>query len=170
MKRYIHAAYIRAMSIEKSKLEKRMEAWSVLIAEHLAKCAMYGDSLGQGKYNHWVEHELATWLSDTNEIVCKHNNKKLKPRQYEEQLFGWLGNSRADARVNLHELQRKNRSSSEPYPEVEVDDKMIEGMYQISQAVIERFVPLLATRNSLTKQDIESILHNIMDPICTGRS
>ena len=166
MKRYIRTTYIRAMSIEKNKLEKRMEAWSELIAEHLAKCAMYGDSLGEGKYNHWIEHELATWISDTNDAICKHNNKKLKPKQYEEMLFGWLGNSRVDARVNLHELQRYNKSTSDPYPDVPVDDAMIDRMYKISKLVVQRFVPILATRNSLTKQDVESILHNIIDPVC----
>ena len=166
MKRIIKDSAIFSMALEKSKLEKRMESWSSLVAEHLSKCAMYGDSLLGDKYNHWIEDELATYISDTNDTVCKHNNKKLKPKQYEAKLFGWLSDSESEAKANLHDLQIKNAKLPDPYPYVEVDDAMITRMTQISKQVIDVFVPLLSSKNSVTKQEIERKLHEILDPIC----
>lgn len=166
MKRYIKSSSIFAMAIEKDKLEQRMRSWSDLIVEHLAKCAMYGDTLPGNKYNHWIEHELATWLSDTNDSICKHNNKKLKPSQYESILFGWLSDSPADARANLHDLQIHNKKHSNNYPYVEVDSDMISRMTEISKRILATFIPLLASKNDLSKKDIEDKLHEILDPIC----
>ena len=169
MKRFIKPSqYILAMSIEKSRLEKRMESWSGLIAEHLSKCAMYGDSLPGDKYNHWIEDEIATWISSANDAVCKHNHKKLKPRQYEDILFGWLSDSRAEANGNLIDLQIHNKKSSEPYPYVKIDDDMIDRMTKISSKVLTTFVPLLSSINTVSKPEIETMLHNIIDPICLG--
>lgn len=170
MKRWIKSStYIKGMAIDRSKLITRMEAWDQEIVEHLAKCAMYGETLGYGKYNHWIEDELATWLSDTNDAICKHNKGKLKPKQYESILFASLGDSRVDARINLHELQRYNKKKTNSYPEVPVDDKMVERMYLISERVKEEFVPLLASINNLSKEDIEEKLHSIIDPICKSQ-
>ena len=168
MKRFVKSSEsILAMSTEKSKLEKRMEAWSDLIAEHLSKCAMYGDSLPGDKYNHWIEDELATWISDTNETICKHNHKKLKPKHYENILFGWLSDDVAEAKSNLHDLQIHNkRSGGESYPYVEVDDAMIDRMTKISSGILTTFVPLLSSINTTSKQEIETMLHNIIDPVC----
>ena len=168
MKKMIKSETILAMAMDKSRLEKRMDAWSDVIAQHLAKCAMYGDTLPGDKYNHWIEDEIATYIRDTNDIVCKHNKRKLKPKQYEDKLFGWLSNDAAEARSNLHDLQIHNKKSSQPYPYVEVDDVMVERMRKISEQVIKVFVPLLASVNSATKYEIETKLHEIIDPVCKG--
>ena len=154
------------MAMAKAKLEKRMDAWSDKIVEHLSKCAMYCDSLPGNKYNHWIEDELATWLSDVNETTCKHNGKKLKPSQYESILFGWLGDELSDARSNLHDLQLHNSRIENQYPYVKVDEEMVRRMYEISRKIIEVFVPILSVKNSLTKKDIEKKLHEIIDPVC----
>ena len=39
-------------------------------------------------------------------------------------------------------------------------------MTAISSAVIDKFVQLLSCINTITKQDIEQILHHIIDPVC----
>ena len=158
--------YINAYAKKRKKLNKTMDKYGELIAEHLAKCAMYGDTLKNGKYKHWIEDELATWIIDINESICKQNNKKLKPVQYADVLFGDLGDSMVDARVNLHLLQEQNKKSEHPYPFRKVDDDMINRMFKISQAVIQKFPPLLATVNTLSKADIEFMLHQIIDPVC----
>ena len=157
---------IFGMSQERAPFKKKMESWGELIEEHLSKCAMYGDTLSGGKYNHWIEDELATYLSDTNDATFKPKGSKLKPHDYESLLFGGLGDDRTDARICLHNLQAYNRKQKESYPYVTVDDDMIDKMYRASQAIINKFVPILSTKNSLSKKDIESILHNILDPIC----
>lgn len=165
MKRLI-PTYIQAMSLDKHKLINKLDSWSEEITEHVAKCVMYGTTLGESKYNHWIEHEIATWICDANDFTCKHNNKKLKPRDYEDHLFGYLGDSIAEARANLHGLQLHNKKFYESYPYIEVDDDMIRKMFDASQQILAQFVPILSSKNSLTKDDIQSILHNILDPIC----
>ena len=157
---------IFAMAMGKARLEKRMDAWSDLIAEHLSKCAMYGDTLPGDKYNHWIEDEIATYISDTNDIVCKHNKRKLKVKQYENRLFGWLSDEAAEAKSNLHNLQIQNKKALESYPYVEVDEAMIERMRKISGQVVSTFVPILSSINNITKDEIEDKLHHIIDPVC----
>ena len=166
MKRYIHSSTYISAAIDRNKLLVRLDAWGEEVAEHLAKCAMYGDSLGQGKYDHWIKDELATWISDANEAICKHNNGKLKPKQYEDTLFGFLGDSYVEARMNLHALQSRNKRYSDAYPFKQVDSAMIERMYSISNAVIAKFVPLLSSKNTFTKDDVEILLHSVIDPVC----
>lgn len=158
------------MSQERAPFKKKMESWADLIEEHLAKCVMYGDSLPGNKYNHWIKDELATYISDTNDATFKPKGDKLKPKDYETILFGNLGDSEIDARISLHDLQVHNKKSSEPYPFKHVDSDMIDKMYRASQSLIKKLVPILSSRNSLDKKDIESILHNVLDPICKEES
>lgn len=156
------------MAEPKDKIKKKMDARSDKITEHLAKCAMYGDSLGEGKYNHWIEHELANWISEINDLVSKPDGKKLKLRFYEDILFGGLGDSRADAKANLTDLEIYNSRTANPYPKVDIDDEMIDRMFKISEAMISKIAPILSTKNSFDKADFEVLLHSIMDPICKG--
>lgn len=164
MKRFI---YICAAE-SKDKIKSKMKARADKIVEHLAKCAMYGDGLGVGKYNHWIEHELANWISEINELISKPDNKKLKSKFYEELLFGGLGDDISDAKANLTDLQLYNGKKSNPYPFVNIDSEMISRMYKISQEMFGKIVPILSTKNSYTKADIELILHHILDPVCKG--
>jgi hypothetical protein len=158
--------YIQAHAKSRKKLISTLDAYDELIVEHLAKCAMYCNSLPGDKYNHWIEDELATWLSDVNDSVCKQNNGKLKKKQYAEGLFGGLGNSEVDARINLRLLQEHNKKAKDPYPYVEIDEAMISRMHIISEQVIQKFVPILASRNTIDKDDIAFMLHRIIDPVC----
>lgn len=163
MKRFV---YICAMAEPKDKIKKKMKTRSDKIVEHLAKCAMYGDSLGPGKYNHWIEHELATWISEINELVSKPDGKKLKLKFYQDILFGALGDSRADAKANLTDLQIYNSRKSNPYPKVEIDDDMVDRMCIISENMLGKIAPILSTKNNFNKRDIEQLLHNLIDPSC----
>lgn len=168
MKRYIYSEYIMAMAVSKDDIIEKMKGRRKKVAEHLAKCAMYGDGLGSGKYNHWIEHELATWISDINDLVSKPKNKKLKPDTYAEKLFGALGDSKSDAKSALIDLQLYNDSKQNKYPYVEIDEEMVGRMHKITQSMLTKIVPILATKNSLSKEDIENLLHSILDPICKG--
>lgn len=164
MKRFIYVCAAET----KDKIKDKMIARSDKITEHLAKCAMYGDSLGSSKYNHWVEHELANWISEINELICKPDNKKLKSKFYENLLFGGLGDDLSDAKANLTDLQLYNGKKPNPYPFVDIDEDMVRRMYQISQEMFGKIVPILSTKNSYNTKDIEVILHHILDPVCKG--
>ena len=168
MKRYRYYTAIEGMSVSKDEMITKMKNRAPKLAEHLAECAMYGDGLGRSKYNHWVDHEIATWLSDINKLPSKPKNKKLKPNDYAFYLFDPLGDEWSDAEVALHDLQLYNSSKSNSYPFVEVDESMIRRMFDITQIMLTKIVPILASPNSLTKKDIEGILHTLLDPICTG--
>ena len=165
MKKFV---YIQAMSMNQDDIIDKMKGRKKKVAEHLAKCAMYGDGLGSGKYDHWIEHELATWISEINEITAKPKGKKLKPSAYADYLFGALGDERADARSALIDLQLYNSDKAKPYPEVEIDEDMVDRMYAITQQMLGKVVPILSTKNNFNKQEIENLLHSLLDPICKG--
>lgn len=165
MKRFV---YIQAMSMNQDDIIDKMKGRKKKVAEHLAKCAMYGDALGSSKYNHWIEHELSTWIAEINEITSKPKGKKLKQSAYANYLFGAIGDDRADARAVLTDLQLYNGSRPNPYPYVEVDEEMVDRMFAITEQMLGKVVPILSTKNNFSKTDIESLLHNLLDPICKG--
>ena len=155
---------ILGMSEQRKRVLTFLDGLADRIVEHVAKCAMYQNSLG--RYDHWV-HELAVWFADANDKTCKPNNKKLSVQEYKDTILDGLGTSSADARINLHELQHYNKKyEDESYPYVEVDEDMIERMYKASQAVIGKIAPLLASKNNLDRPDIELMLHETLDTIC----
>lgn len=157
--------YIKAMALSRAELIKIMESYSHEISQHVAKCSMYCDSLGNGKYDHWIS-EIAGWISYINNIVCKFNKGKLKPQQYADTLFGGLSDDLNDAEAILHALQIHNGKSVNPYPFREVDYNMSKRMVDCGKIIIETFVPILAVKNNLTSSSIKAILHDILDPIC----
>lgn len=155
---------ILAMSAPRQKIIGYLDGASKEVAMHVAKCAMYQDTLG--RYNHWI-HELAIWISDGNDMTCKPGNRKLRARDYEDTIFGYLGDGVSDAKTNLHELQRYNRKfEAESYPEVQVDDDMIDRMYRASRAVTQTFAPLMTSKNDLELKQIENKLHEALDKEC----
>lgn len=157
---------IYAMSQERGPFKQKMLSWGALIEEHVCKCVMYGDSLPGDKYNHWIEDELATWLSDCNDVTFKPSNKKLKSAEYDKLLFGGLGDELSDARICLHNLQVHNSKHRNAYPFRQVDDEMVHKLYVLTAELREKFLPILSTRNSLSKRNIAALLHDILDPIC----
>ena len=160
--------YIQGMTLKKEKLLKRMDSYSTEIAFHLAKCVMYGDSLGNGKYDHWIS-EISNWISSVNECICKHNNKKLKAHQYQNSLFADLGDSLTEAKMNLQDVQISCKKSVNRYPYRELDKEMIDTMYIVSMEIMHTFSNLLATMNDTTQSDIDKMLHDILDDRCKNR-
>lgn len=157
--------YIQGMALSKNKIEEKLYNFSDKVEEHITKCAMYGDSLGNGKYDHWIS-ELSNWISVANDMTCKTNKKKLRPIQYENSLFASIGTDEADARLNLYNLQIHNEKSSNSYPYKEVDDAMVDRMQKCSINMISEFCELLATSNTLSRLDIINRIHDVLDPIC----
>ena len=150
------------MSTHRSAIIEFLDGWSKDVALHLAKCAMYQDSLG--RYNHWV-HELASWIVDGANMTCKPNDRKLKPNEYEDTIFKYFGTAVSDAERNLRELQRYNKKyGSESYPYVEIDDAMVNKMFDASQALMENIIPLMASKNKFKMRDMETYIHDAIDP------
>lgn len=164
MKRYVISTVpIFGMAYERKKIIQRLEGFSKVILEHVAKCIMYGTNFRD--YNHWIEHEIATWIVDASDMYLD-KNKKLKTRDYAEVLFGEFGTEVQDARTNLHIEQNRCRRSTPPYPEVVVDKEMISNMFEACNEIRDTFSPLLSQKAPLDKDDVEATLHHILYKYC----
>lgn len=168
MKRWIHTNMknVLCMSIPRGKAKDKIEALGDIILAHVCKCVLYSASAKD--YNHWIEDEIANWISLVNDLTIKPNNKKLKEKDYDLFLLGGFGDDMVDAKINLNLFYRKFRSDPEPYPEVNITDSMVANMYEVTQKFHELIPSMISQNNNLTQSDIANKIHNIMDPICKG--
>lgn len=164
MKRMIVSSVpIFGMAYERKKIIQRLEGFSKVILEHVAKCVMYGSSFHS--YNHWISDEIATWIVDASDMYLdKH--KKLKARDYADHLFGEFGTEIQDARTNLHIQQNADKRADPPYPAVIVDKDMISNMFEACTEIRDTFSSLLSETAPLEKADVELKLHEILDKHC----
>lgn len=168
MKRWIHSRTetVFCMSLPRGKVKDKIEAISDIVLAYVCKCVLYADITGD--YNHWVEGELANWISMINDLTVKPGNKKLKEHDYDKFLLSGFGNDMADARINLNLFYNDFRKSSEPYPEVNITNEMVVKMYNVTTKFHETIPKMLSQANNFTQQDIAVKLHDILDPICKG--
>ena len=157
--------YVYAMSAERSKLKYDMQRLSHRFSDHLIKCCIYGNTLNS--YNHWIEDELATWLAFVNDITCKPNNKKLKVKDYQSNLFADLGDDLPEAKLSIYLWIEDNKRSKE-YPEVTQSEQelAVTKLHKISLKCLNEISEILASKNNMSKKDWESYLHTLFDPIC----
>lgn len=168
MKRWIHAntKSILCMSLSRGKVTSKIEALSDIVLAHVCKCVLYADCTGD--YDHWIDGELANWISMVNDLTVNPSNKKLKEKDYDRYLLGGFGDDVADAKINLNLFYSSFRQLREPYPEVIITDDMVKRMYEVTTEFHKVIPKLLSQNNNLTQQDIAAKLHNILDPICKG--
>lgn len=165
MKRWVYSkTNIYSMSVPRSKAKERIEALGEIVLEHVCKCVLYGDSTGD--YHHWVDGEIANWLSIANDLTIKPSNKKLKARDYDEMLLGGFGDDLADARMNLNLLYRKFRQSANPYPEVNLTPDLVKKLADVTAALHDILPKLLSQQNNMTQDDLAAELHTILDKYC----
>ena len=135
-----------------------------IILEHLCKCMIYGQ-LGNdklfNKYDHWIS-EIGTCINDINNMFW-NTNKKLKREQYDSSLFFELPDTLNEAIAKIHTQYIRDRKSRNPYPEVEVTDKMGLNLFGCSSELREYFSKMLSINNRDRKSDIISDLHYIID-------
>lgn len=158
---------VYGMSLERDKAVSKMSSLSDRIEEHLLKCLVYKDSIND--YRHWVDDELATWISLVNDITIKPKDKKLKAMDYQSNLFGGLGDTYADANFALH-LFRSNHADSrkckEPYPYFDITNELISATLDAFMDVQSTLCKVLAKKNDLDKASIAEVLHTILDKYC----
>lgn len=159
MKYFIVHRPIYGMSLDRSSAINRLEHLSTPFYEHICKCVLYGDS--SGYYNHWVDDELANWLTQVNNLTIK-GNKKLKAKDYLNSFLRDFGDDYSDARINLTAFALSNRGK---YPAVRTDS-YITNMYEVSQSIISELPSILASNNSLNQRDFINILHDLLDYQC----
>lgn len=158
---------VYGMSLVRDKAVSKIASLSDKIEEHLLKCLVYKNSTDD--YRHWIDDELATWISLVNDITIKPKDKKLKVKDYQSNLFGGLGDTYADANFALH-LFRSNytdsRKCKEPYPYFDITTELISTTLDAFTDIQSTLCEVLAKKNGLDKANIAKLLHTILDKYC----
>lgn len=160
MKLFCRKVLINGQAFPKSVVEDKMKSFSEEVMNHVADCIMYGKNYKD--YGHWIEDELATWMTDGGSLLEK-GNKKPKKKVYEDTLFGHFGTTKDDAEHNLNIENVNNQNKEVPYPKVVVDDKMITDCYNACKEIKETMIPIFIANKKLDKQMITKTLFSILD-------
>ena len=137
-----------------------LDDYAETFAMHLVRCIVFGKSLGESNYKHWVEEEICKYLADANDMCVKPSNQKLKHKDYLDTIFSMLGDSAVDARLVLRHF---SLGDGKHYPKFEIDDALINRTYQVFQKVISEFTPLLASKNNLSSEDFANKMYTILE-------
>lgn len=165
MKRIIaksERAKIFGMSMYRKNAISMLERNADTLATHILKCVIYSDTLDC--YNHWINDEIAEYISIANDITVKPKNKKLKSSDYERTIFSCFADSHQDALILLRTF-RINNSETNQYPGFEITHDLIEDVYDAFQSIKHKILPLLCTSNNYGVHDFSIIIHNILDRI-----
>lgn len=149
--------YIACMSLDRKRAKQRIESFSYEISSNLLKLVAYPDDTAT---NHWIG-ELATWLSDINDITVKPKNKKFSYSDYEELIFGDFGTTRTDVKVYIDSWLVSNRISNK-YIEFEVSESLVDKLYLFVSKLKDKILPTVCTLNTLSRVDFLntiSIIH-----------
>lgn len=142
MKRYVRADNIFAMSQSRKQVLQDFQDLGGIINTHIIKCVVYGNTLSND-LPHWI-HEIATWIADANSIKCK---SKIKEKDYRDMLFGSFGDDLEDAWRNLRRFKLRNGRllNSEPYPDFDITDEMVDKLFDAYQDLVDVCVPILVS-------------------------
>ena len=167
MRRKFTKVPILGMAITRADAISRLRSFSETVELHLLNCILYGDS--SGDYNHWVNQELSSWMVAANRILLK-GNKKLKKADYEDYLFGKLGDAEDDAFVALTAFQLHYTGAhskvNPPYPNFELDEQITSDVFEFFREVKSKMCEILSQPNDLNKADFQRLLHEMMDKHC----
>ena len=157
MKRYVKPVPIYAMASSRSDAIKRLESMKPDLESHIFRLGTYDDQF-QCK-NHWI-NEIATYLDRANKITIRSGSGKLDSRTYVDHLVGGIGDTVEDAEVNALYFRNENRREKQ-YPDFNPEDnKIIQGIYNVSCAVLDLVQNVLPTKNKFQKADFYYYIQN----------
>lgn len=165
MKRITHKsehAKIFGISMYRKNAISVLESNANTLAMHILKCVIYGDTLDC--YNHWIDDEIAEYISIANDITVKPKNKKLKASDYERTIFSYFADSHQDASILLRTF-RINNSETHQYPDFEITRELIDDVYDAFQSIKHDVLPLLCASNNYDAHNFSMIIHNIFDEV-----
>ena len=149
--------YIKAMSVSKSKAEELASRYSDTVAEHLAKCVIYGDETNN--LSHWIK-EISHKLYLVNNVTLKPYGKKMKSQVYENPIFDSMGTTEMDVNILLEDMAFRYTGK---YPEFSVTDELIHKVYTVFEQVKRLVTPILSSNNSYTSDDFERLIKKALD-------
>lgn len=149
--------YIKAMSVSKSKAEELASRYSDTVAEHLAKCVIYGDETNN--LTHWIR-EIGHKIYLVNNITLKPSGKKMKPQVYENTIFDSMGTTEMDVNILLEDMAFRYVGK---YPKFSVTEELVHKVYMVFERVKKLVVPILVSNNSYTSDDFETLVKQALD-------
>ena len=149
-----HFEYVESMSARRADAIQSLRGLSEELKNHIIKCIVYGRNLGDYNYNHWIE-EISEYISIANDITVKPSAKKLKAEIYRNELFGSFGENLKDASVLVRLFLVKEENK---YAKVEVSERLYQRVYDAFQKIMDLFIPILVSNNSMTKSDFIPIV------------
>ena len=108
---------ILGMAMPRKAARDELYSLSKPLCLHVTKCIVYGKTLGDDVFAHWV-HEICVYLFRVSSIFVKPNNRRLKKEDYRETLFCRFGDDINDANGALGDLLL-DAIEQEKYPEFE---------------------------------------------------
>ena len=138
---------------------------------YITKCITYGDSVSvpYTRYDNWV-NLMSLLLDYSNQMRLFPFGLKPSESFFEKTLFRGIDNTRHSAQLHLYAFQDYlRRTNDKKYPRIEITDDLVDNMRAASSHIADRFVPILAHKNTMTEDDFRRMLHNILDDICLKR-
>ena len=132
---------IYAMSFTRKDVLKRLESMSEEISDHIIKCVVYKNDLGQ--LDHWAG-EISTLLNRANRARSK---TKLKEKDYYTTLFSTFGDDESDADINLDYFRNRYCKKYSQYPDFEITHELAVSLYRVYSYIIEQSLNILLSTN-----------------------
>lgn len=158
--------YVYAMSIPRDKALARASFYSDSLIEHLIKIVVYHD-VKSDFISHWIG-EISRWLYDAGSIIVKPDGKKLKPDDYMDTLFGWMGDDIDDYRSLLDKFQHDNKrgkfnyEDKKSYPPVETSPELCKELMAVCHCLIDSFISMLLSNESFSIGDYNTMLNKVL--------
>ena len=149
------------MALEKKIGLKHLKGISKPFTERLIKLVVYGRSLGDEVFEHWIEDDVCNYLSHVNDIEVKTPNKKLQEIEYRKGLLTELGETVTDYSVIIRSFRIKVRETKE-YPDFQVKPEMATALYAICSDLFDEVCPILSTQNQMTQADFVPVVKEIL--------
>lgn len=138
---------------------RKLESMSDMIEDHLIKAVVYDYTTND--FDHWVRHELATWIFDASQLRVKTKTGKLSQADYANYLFQSFGEDEHDIGTHLSIFYHKYVSSKQ-YPDFNMSWKLVTALTYAENTVRSSLSSLLSQKQNVSKKEIEDVLIGIL--------
>lgn len=140
---------IYGMSFPRKTALKYLSKNAENIRDHLIKCVVYKD-IRPEDLHHWIYDELCLWLTKASEIKSE---SRLKPKDIRTTIFGEFGDSIGDAKIILEDFKDKYCTGTQPYPDFEITQKLIDTVYLATKKLQDVAIRRLVSDDSYSKDE-----------------
>lgn len=140
---------IYGMSFPRKTALKHLSKNAENIRDHLIKCVVYKD-IRPEDLHHWIYDELCLWLTKASEIKSE---SRLKPKDIRTTVFGEFGDSIGDAKIILEDFKDKYCTGTQPYPDFEITQNLIDTVYLATKKLQDVAIRRLVSDDSYSKDE-----------------